>query len=740
VEYSLLSGLTNSNEMNSYSLGISGYWLVALILLVFAIILTIVTYKKPIPPISGRRRLILIALRSIGLFLIIFALFEPVLSIFTGNVIKPKVAVLYDDSQSMNLTDAKGKRKEQYSAVLSNAALDKLGKESLIEYRFNTGTYKTDNFIFDSLKLKGQGTNISSSIRLITNMSADDNIAGIVLFSDGSFNMGENPVYDAEKFGKPIFVVGIGDTSEPKDISVQSLLTNEVTFLGNPVYVNANIKASGIGVREVKVKLFDNDVLVGEQLLQITPEVLNYPVTFEFTPKADGIRKLTARVDAITGEFSDKNNQASEFLEVLKNKRRIAIFSGALNPDVSFFKNTVESENGVETKSYIQKKDAEFYDKAPSAADLTNSEIIVLIGFPVSSTPQNILQMIRKELERGKGFIFMASQQTDYNKLKIFEEFLPFNLITTRNQEFMATPDIKPEALSNPLLRVYGSDEDMELWNKLPPVYKTETFVRAKPESEIISNLKVNNVPLKEPMLLMRSFQDKKSVAVMAYGLYRWKLLGFAAEVSKGRKDTPDLYTLFIRNTLKWLSVSESNRFVRIKSDKSFYTQAERVDFTAQVYDAAYTPLDNASVRINLTNGKDTRELVLSSIGDGKYKGNVEGLSRGDYAFSGDASVNNKILGSDKGRISIGELSLEYQNSKMNLGLLKSIAQISGGKFYTLENVSSMKEDIEKSQFFHEQSISMRKEYALWNLPWLLAIAVLCFSMEWLLRKRAGMI
>jgi hypothetical protein len=239
---------------------------------------------------------------------------------------------------------------------------------------------------------------------------------------------------------------------------------------------------------------------------------------------------------------------------------------------------------------------------------------------------------------------------------------------------------------------------------------------------------------------LMRNFQDKKSVAVMAYGLYRWKLLGYAAEISKGRKDTPDLYTLFIRNTLKWLSVSESNRFVRVKPDKSFYNQSERVDFTAQVYDAAYTPVENASVRVNLTNGRDSRELVLSPIGNGKYKGSVEGLSRSDYAFTGDASVNNKLLGSDKGRISIGELSLEYQNSKMNLGLLKSMAQISGGKFYTAETVSALTEDIKKSQFFHEQSISLRKEFALWNLPWLLAVAILCFSTEWLLRKRAGMI
>jgi len=41
---------------------------------------------------------------------------------------------------------------------------------------------------------------------------------------------------------------------------------------------------------------------------------------FQYHPKNEGIRKLTASISNLDGELTQKNNSISEFINVLKNK------------------------------------------------------------------------------------------------------------------------------------------------------------------------------------------------------------------------------------------------------------------------------------------------------------------------------------------------------------------------------------------------------------------------------------
>jgi hypothetical protein len=301
-------------------------------------------------------------------------------------------------------------------------------------------------------------------------------------------------------------------------------------------------------------------------------------------------------------------------------------------------------------------------------------------------------------------------------------------------------PDIRREALSSSLLRVYGTEKDMELWNQLPPLFHTETFVRPKPESEVVSTMKINNAPLKEPLIMTRSFQNKKSVAVMGYGIYRWKLLGYAAETANDRSEAIDMFDVFFKNAFRWMSVNQNNKNVRIRTNKKLYSNGESVEFIAQVYDASFNPVDNASVTVKINGGSDTRELVLNSLGSGRYTANADGLPEGDYFFSGDATSNGNKLGTDNGRFSIGSAVAEYQNLRMNSQLLQNISDRTGGQFYTPETVASMLSDIKKHIGWRERSITVKNEFALWSYPWLIGIALLALSLEWFFRKRYAML
>lgn len=726
--------------MDTFSLGFSGSaWFISF-LLIIAVIFVIIYYLRTIPPVPSGIKMLLGGIRGLAIILLVLVLFEPILSLIQSGEKKPKLAVLIDNSLSNGFRDALGDRQQAVLKAIENSKIQSLSDDEILYYSFDSDVKAFEKFNFDSINFKGQTTNISNAVSFVGNKLNEENIRSVLLITDGEFNEGTNPIYFAEKSARNYYAIGIGDSNKSKDISITSIITNEIAYVDNPVPVNVQIKTSGYSSGNITCTLMENNFVIDKKDFQITPQTSNLTAMFNFTPKKEGISKITAKISSLEGEITDKNNIKSDFIKVLKNKRRISIFSGSPNPDLSFLLNTFSNEKGLEIRTFIQKKGAEFYNPQPTKQEVLESEMLIFVGFPISSTPANVIEMIKEALQKEKPLLFIASQQTDYSKLNQFQEFLPFTLLSTRANEFSVLADLKREALANPLIRIHGTEKDLQIWNNLPPIFRTETFVKPKPESEVISTFKVNNVPMQEPLILSRSFQNKKSLAIMGYGLYRWKLLGYAADVSKNNPEAVDVYSIFINNAVKWLSVDQNEKNIRIRTSKQQYVKNEPVEFIAQIYDAAFTPIDNANVNIKISSGQISRDVTLNSLGNGRYTAKVEGLPEGDFFYQGNVEVNQARLGSASGRFSIGEIALEYMNLQMNAPLLRNLAARTGGKFYTPDNVQTFLDDLKNNPNFKPVSFTDKYESALWNLPYILAAVILLFAIEWFLRKKFGMI
>lgn len=725
--------------MNSYNLGISGSWFVLALLLIAAIGFVAAMYFRTVPPISNLKKIVLISIRSIAVILLIFALFEPVFTGFKSSIIKPKIMVLFDNSASMGMDDAAGSRRKAYKTSIEKSRLVEIERNELKIRKFGDVSKELKNFAFDSLSLNEQSTDISAALQNIIKPDNPDNIRAAVIFSDGAFNNGRNPVYTAEELGIPVFTVGIGDTTEPKDIVVKSLIVNEIAYINNPIPINVNIKAAGYKNSVLKISLLDNETVINSSTILIDSDNYEGTAYFTYNPKEAGNRKITIRTAPLDGEITLLNNSISEFVKVLKNKRIISIFGGAPSPDISFIKQYLSTLSGIEVREYLQSSGSTFFTQ-PTENDIASTELFMLVGFPNQSTPDVILEKISRELSNGKPVFFMSSLNTDFAKLRKLEENLPFNTASSRAAEFNITPEFTQKSVTSPIFRVDGSEKDIEKWQNLPPIFRTETFVRVKPESEVLAMFKVNNVVLNEPFLMSRNINSKKSVAIIGYGLYRWKLLGYAAEQAKGSKESFDSFSKLLENTVRWLSVSDLNKRINISTSKKFYSKGENVEFVGQVYDASYLPVDNASITLNITSKSEKRTVSMYSLGNGRYSAVLEGLAAGDYSYIANVKRQNLNLGSESGRFTIGETGLEFRSLKMEQTILKAIADGSGGKFYNVENVDNIQDDILKLPTFKEKPLTKRSDLALWNYPWLMAISLFLFSIEWLIRKRSGLL
>ncbi|HYF04380.1 MAG TPA: hypothetical protein VEC36_13435, partial [Patescibacteria group bacterium] len=497
--------------MNSYSLSLAGSWLLVLIITAASTAFAYYSYRVTVPPVSTGRRALFILLRTLGVSLLLFVLFEPVLNIARSSEEPPRLAVLLDNSFSMTFKDARSDRREDFKKALGAANPFEID-DNATTLLFDENIRRIQNFHFDSLKLGGQLSDISKPLGYVQQNAEPDNIRAALLITDGAFNAGNNPLNSAELIGRPLYIIGIGDSTEPRDIAVQSVITNDIAYLETTLPVTVNVKSSGFIDGNITVVLKDNGVKIGEQVISLKREQQIYTVTFEFTPQQEGIRKLTAEIAPREGELTTKNNSASEFVKVLKTKRQILLFAGAPSPDVSFIRNELLKEKGAEVLTFIQKQGAEFYEGTPSAGALKSAELIVLIGFPIANSSDGIIRQIAQEAANGKPIFFVLSQQTDFKKLQLLEPHLPFSATGSRPQEFLAFANVSTQQMSHPLLKLKGSDEDITVWNQLPPLFRTETFVKVKPEADIAATIRVNNVVLPEPLIVSRTFQKSKSV------------------------------------------------------------------------------------------------------------------------------------------------------------------------------------------------------------------------------------
>lgn len=722
--------------MNSYALGLTGSWILLIVLLLGAFAGTMYYYRRTNPPIHTGRRNLLIALRTLALWLILFALFEPILTLVRSSNDNPKTIILLDDSRSMTIPDKSGDRKEKLRTVLNNN-----GYFSGIEKYFAAFAEKTfvvERENIDSMKFSGELTDMSKALRWSSDRTREDNVQAIVMMTDGNFNTGNNPLYDAERLALPLYIVGIGDTTEPRDIAIQPIITNEYGYIGKPIPVTVTVKSVGY-TNSTDIVLYDNGKEIARQTVQLNPNQQNYTAQFTYVPTEKGTRKLSASVKEQEGELTTKNNYAHEFVNVVEFKRKTVIFAGAPSPDLSFIRRILEKEEGAEIVTYIQKQGAEFYDKQPDITTLANAQAFIFIGFPIQSTSAQTLSAIDKELDKGKPLLFIAGLNTDYSRLKQFDKHLPFSVLSSRAQEFSVFADIKSSAMASSIFQLQGA-ENAEVWNQLPPLFRTETFVKAKPEATILAGAKMNSTVLNEPLILSRTVQNSKSLAVMGYGLYRWKLLGQASDLSKGKTDVPDLLETFVNNSMQWLTIDNDKKRVSIKTLKKRYAVGERIEFVAQVYDPALSPLDNAQVEVLVNTAKGQKKAVFQSVGGGRYAASMEALKAGDYAFNGTAMVNNEAYGTDEGRFSVGDNPAEFQTLTMNTRLLREMAERTGGKFYTVDKAQDIEKDIKKHSRYMPNTVSKTDEISLWNALWLLGLALVCFSIEWLIRTRSRLV
>jgi len=695
--------------------------------LVMAGALTWWVYRKTTPEISRGKRTLLGSLRFLGLALVILLLAEPVIRTVLTRDQKPIVAVLLDTSKSLssevtNSADVRS-RVDRFNEELSRA----------LEVDVRTYTFDSDVAVLDvdvdSIRFDGSRTDIGQALVSIRDELRGDPLAAVVLISDGLYNTGHNPVYEAEKYRVPIHTIVVGDTTAHRDVLIQRVVANNVAYASRELPVRVTIRSDGFGGRDVRVSVRGGGRELAATSVRLPDGRGEVPVDLKFTPAAEGFQTYSVVVEALDGELTESNNSAGFSVRVLTRKLQVLLLAGAPSPDVAALSEILASDADIEVTQVTQKARGEYYG-AVVPGDLDAFDGIILAGFPGRFSDRETVSRIAQS---GLPVLFVLDYGTN---LRLVRDGLggsiPAVLRTIRPGFVEASAVSTATGRAHPAMDLQGGPAEI---GRLPPLSYSQSLWQPTPDARTLATVAIRGIELGDPLLLVRDRAGIRTAALLGAGLWRWR------NVPEDLEDLVRLSPELITNLLRWMTTQIDDRPVRIEPVQEFFDGGDVVRLSGQVYDESLNPVEGATVLVTVTD-PDGNEFnyTMDPIGNGRFSKDLGQLGEGTYRYMAFAEGQGAFFGADSGYFAVGDLTLEFRATQSDAGLMREIARRSGGEFVVAGDIEAFVRTIARAGRLQPTVIEEKRDVHLRRLAPFLFVIIGLLATEWVIRKRAGLV
>lgn len=661
-------------------------------------------------------------------------------------------AVLVDRSQSMTTADSGGKPRwdeaKRIAGVIKTVAGD------TIQTRCFTFTDRLETVPGDDvaqLKADGAATDIIQAGRNVLGRyrSGDKKLAGIILVSDGKqvgAGRESDLAIECRSQESPIYAMPVGGTVTRKDVSITEARKQYVSFLGQKLKIGAVVKNEGLGDISTDVILLDAS---GVELARQKVEVVdggNAQVQFEVIPARLGYHEYTMKVPDWPGDNNGNNNSAVTGVAVLKDKIRVLVAEGTPGWDSKFIVQLLRAQANMDVTSvYRLSTDRFFTVETDSAKDTEAKEAV----FP-DSAGQMALSDI---LVLGKG----AEYFLNADRIRLMGDFVREQggcLIYARGKPYSGTLDelapLEPvswgESISTPFsFQPTRAGENAGLFGELLPGVK-EPLWKNLPQLQVANrcaSLKGFSQVLVEgvfqsagrgvsfPLIVSRRYGKGVIVVVNAEGLWRWDFFPSSSDASR-------IYKEFWSQLLQWgVTYSE------------FLPGQE---YSLRLSESAVLPDTPVYVRMSRRGGGRTATAPRVSVllGD-KTIQELPGIATADsenrwnavLSFSNPGTYRVKLAdtntagGGPCAVLQVRKPPEETDDLCADPAFLKRIAEDAGGGLATESELAKILKPAEK--VIVATDLSKAVWVPAWDRGWFLVVILLCFSIEWFVRRRNGL-
>ena len=724
-------------------------WIVAGVVVVA--LLVVLRYARATARASLVTRIGLAALRIGAVAILGFCLLRPQLVLPTVVPQQNHVAVLIDDSRSMRIADGGEARAAavQRALALDGPLIAALEERFRVrQYAFSDGVTRLDDAA--ALSFDGAHTRLAPALERARTELASLPVSGVVVVSDGAESDGRaltESLLALRAAGVPVYTVGVGREQIEPDIELSRAGAPADVLQGASIAVDLIVAQRGYAGEQVQLVVEDEGRMIAAQDVELPRDGEPTPVSVSFTAEQAGPRRLRFRIAPRSGERIVENNEQTMLLHVRDAREKILYFEGEPRFEVKFMRRAIEDDENLQLVLLQRTAENKFLrlavDSAGELADgfpRTRDELfryraLVLGSVEASYFTHDQLQMIADFVsERGGGLLALGGKRS-------FSEggwagtpvadVLPVVLSAQRDTGFFAELDITPtrDGAAHPATRLAeNADSARERWSRLPPLTSFNRVERAKAGATVL--LTGRGAGRDQIVLAAQRFGRGQAIAFTPHDSWLWQM-----HASIPLDDQS--HETFWRQMLRWLVDGVPQQVVaRVERDR--VAPGEPVRITAQVDDERYIGVNNGTVvaRVTTPTGETTEVPLGWTIQrDGAYDGVFTPAVDGLHEVRVVAQVGERSFTSEPSWVHAAPGTSEYYDAGMRASLLRRAAEETGGRFYTLDDIAALPEDLAVAG----RGATIIETRDLWDMPILFIVLVMLIGIEWVWRRRTGM-
>ncbi|HEV3024835.1 MAG TPA: hypothetical protein VGX76_20305, partial [Pirellulales bacterium] len=407
--------------------------------------------------LSWLARLVLSGLRLAIVACMAFMLLELVVEFTKSEQVPSHLLVLMDTSESMSLADPYSDASTAREAALrldlkaadgepDVTALRKLSRLELSQrvvgellgeladgrvvtlYGFDTKlTPLAPDAPLEGLTARGASTGIGDAIAGALAAHRGQDLAGILLVTDGRSNSGLDPRDAAAVAGvqkTPIVVLAAATPEPPRNVKLAGINADKEVFIRDPAEIGVLVEAQGLKDATASVTLeqqIDDGSWkeIGREQVLLGEDAVLKTVTFRITPEAVGKFVYRAKVGDVGPELFEDDNADTVSMRVVRQGIRVLMIAGYPAPEVQFMRNALLRDTALEFASWLQNAEQgyEHIGHRPirrlpaNQKELDHFDVVILIDPDMRNLgpawPELLTQFVGKA---GGGLIYVAGE------------------------------------------------------------------------------------------------------------------------------------------------------------------------------------------------------------------------------------------------------------------------------------------------------------------------------------------
>jgi uncharacterized membrane protein len=690
------------------------------------------------------RATVLGTLQLAFLALALVLLWRPVLRVEQIREQQNTVAVLVDDSGSMNTADSAQPlvRRAQAVAALEEKALGEIDKLSELRL-FAFSDHATPVESLKELQGGAGATHIGEALQTVTQLAASVPVAAVVLVSDGADtadSLDEAALARLAAAGIPVHTVGVGPEQPLNDLELAQLQVPAEAMAGATVRANVSIRHQN--QKGGRLRLYDAGKLIASQEVQFTDPAGLATVAMEFPAGEAGVRELRATIDAAPGETRVANNERHAVLEVNGRRRAVLYIEGEPRWEYKFIRRAIEGDRAVRIASAVRATPNRYYRQGLTAGDqiengfpATAEELFaydaVILGSleaAALSTEQN--EWLKEFVDRRGGSLLLLAGRDGlgdggWSRVAI-APLLPAKLPGGAERSFV-------ERKSQARLTPYGRESvvgrlapdpaaNEKAWKELPPLTNYQELGTLRPGAVVL--LEAVTGERVSPLLVTQRYGRGSTWLLATATTWHWQM---QLPVEDQRHET-------FWKQLVYMLIAPAPPRLSLQPERPVYEDGTAVTLEAEVLDETYKPAVEPAITIAASAPSGAvvpARVEPSGRGDGRYTVAVDAREPGLYQVKLTATAGGKTLGEAVTHLRRVDGVLEQFGSWQHRPMLERIARETGGRYWTLDDLAGLPEAI---RYSHAGMVESRT-IDLWNAPLVFLLLALLKGGEWLLRR-----